>query len=100
MTTVKYSAKQTKELPDQTDWNKINKMKDKDIAYDVDSPDISKLMEEGKLSKVGRPKQQITKPTVTIRLDSFIVSHLRKSGRGWQTRVNDYLSSGIRKGYL
>jgi len=32
-----------------------------------------------------------TKEQVTIRFDKNIVSHFRKSGKGWQTRMNNIL---------
>ena len=39
-----------------------------------------------------RGKQKApTKVAVYIRLDADIVAHFRKSGRGWQTRLNDTL---------
>ena len=97
---VRYIAKQMKKLTDQTDWERVNNMRDEDIVCDDDSPDPFKLIAQGKVKRVGRPKQDYTKLQITIRLDADIVSHLRSSGKGWQTRVNEYLSSGIKAGRL
>ncbi|MDD2325439.1 MAG: BrnA antitoxin family protein [Alphaproteobacteria bacterium] len=43
----------------------------------------------------GRPAGTGKKEAVTISLDSDIVALLRKSGKGWQTRLNDMIRSAI-----
>ena len=50
------------------------------------SPSLIKAI---KLSR-GRPAGR-TKETIHISLDTEIVASLRKSGKGWQTRLNDML---------
>jgi uncharacterized protein (DUF4415 family) len=47
------------------------------------------------MRKRGRPVQPQTKEQVTIRLDADIMKKLRKSGRGWQTRINDILRESL-----
>lgn len=44
-----------------------------------------------------KPGPARTKTPVTIRLDDSIVSALRASGPGWQTRVNDVLKDWLAK---
>jgi uncharacterized protein (DUF4415 family) len=39
----------------------------------------------------GRPKLAITKVPVTTRLDPDIVDAFKRTGTGWQTRMNDAL---------
>lgn len=39
----------------------------------------------------GRPKSETPKTAVSLRLDPDIVAHFRRSGRGWQSRINDVL---------
>ena len=39
----------------------------------------------------GRPKKEVTKQQVTLRLDADILDYFRSGGPGWQTRVNDTL---------
>jgi uncharacterized protein (DUF4415 family) len=40
---------------------------------------------------VGRPKKEVTKEAVNIRLDADVVAYFRATGRGWQSRINDAL---------
>lgn len=39
----------------------------------------------------GRPKSRNPKQPVSLRLDPDVVAHFRRSGRGWQSRVNTVL---------
>lgn len=36
----------------------------------------------------GRPKSRDPKQPVSLRLDPDVVAHFRRSGRGWQSRIN------------
>jgi len=36
----------------------------------------------------GRPKSKNPKRPVSLRLDPDVLAHFRRSGRGWQTRIN------------
>lgn len=36
----------------------------------------------------GRPRSQARKQPVSLRLDPDVVAHFRRSGRGWQSRIN------------
>lgn len=47
--------------------------------------------------KPGRPRQDETKVSVTMRLDARIVEHFRSQGPGWQTRINALLAEAIAK---
>jgi uncharacterized protein (DUF4415 family) len=40
----------------------------------------------------GRPKAATHKVPVTVRLEPDVVEFFRRSGRGWQTRMNDTLA--------
>ncbi len=46
---------------------------------------------------MGRPKAQVTKERITIRLSSEVVAKFRATGAGWQTRIDaalkEYLTS-------
>ena len=39
----------------------------------------------------GRPKQDVTKESVSMRLSPTVLDHFRGQGPGWQTRINDFL---------
>ena len=49
----------------------------------------------GKLIKRGRPKLAAPKETISIRLDQDLLEHLRATGAGWQSRVNDLLRKSM-----
>jgi hypothetical protein len=36
----------------------------------------------------GRPKAETTKDAVSLRLDRDVIAHFRRSGHGWQSRIN------------
>jgi len=58
----------------------------------ADLYDGKKLVRKG-----GRPKSENPKRSVNIRLDADLLDHLRASGPGWQSRVNETLrkASGL-----
>ena len=99
MAIVRYTAEQLRKMPTQTDLKRVRAMKDEDIDYS-DCPDVSELLRQGKVRFVGRPKKEICKESVSIRLCPSDLKALRKSGRGWQTRVSDLISYGIEQGIL
>jgi uncharacterized protein (DUF4415 family) len=52
-----------------------------------DIPEIRQLPSDAVIGRFYRPKKQ----SVTIRLDADVLSWLKASGDGYQTRVNTYL---------
>jgi uncharacterized protein (DUF4415 family) len=49
------------------------------------------LYEGGKLVRRGRPPSARRKTAVSLRLDPDVLAHFRRSGRGWQSRINTLL---------
>lgn len=43
----------------------------------------------------GRPPTESRKELISIRLDPDVLDHLRRSGPGWQSRVNDLLRHSL-----
>lgn len=43
----------------------------------------------------GRPKAEVTKVPVKLRLDPDVVEGYRATGPGWQTRMNDVIRQGL-----
>lgn len=39
----------------------------------------------------GRPKADVTKQSVTLRIDRDAIDYFKAGGPGWQTRINDVL---------
>jgi len=50
--------------------------------------------------KGGRPKLVVTRPTLNMRVDASVLSHLRATGKGWQTRVNALLREAVEQGRI
>jgi uncharacterized protein (DUF4415 family) len=39
----------------------------------------------------GRPKSNAPKQAISLRLDNDVLAHFRRTGRGWQSRINTAL---------
>jgi uncharacterized protein (DUF4415 family) len=79
-------------------------------SYDeswVDPDDAPKLTEEWfeeadfyigeKLIRRGRPAGSGTKQQITLRLDKAVIEAFRKTGPGWQARMNDVLARSAKR---
>ena len=44
----------------------------------------------------GRPKAELPKRQVTLRLDEDVLEHFKRGGKGWQTRINETLAAAIK----
>jgi uncharacterized protein (DUF4415 family) len=44
-----------------------------------------------KLVRRGRPKSENPKQAVSLRLDPEVIAWFKRSGEGWQTRINEAL---------
>jgi uncharacterized protein (DUF4415 family) len=90
-TMKKYTGGELKKMPDLTDWDRVKKTQDSDIDFS-DTPMATKAM----LSRAvypnrGRPVKEQKKKALTIRLDQEVVDAFKKTGPGWQTRINETL---------
>ena len=81
----------------QTDWEKVD-------AYVLGPKDYEEIPEQtdedfargvlhigGVPVARGRPKSARPKQPVSLRLDADVIAHFRRSGRGWQSRINSVL---------
>jgi len=50
----------------------------------------------GTYTKPGRPKLANPKRQVTLRLDGDVLDSFRKTGPGWQSRINDILRAAVK----
>ena len=72
-----------------------------DALIDDDNPPLDAAFMAGmKPSRRGRPKLEAPKVEVKIRLDANTVEYLRRSGPGWQTRVNALLGQLVAGGQI
>jgi uncharacterized protein (DUF4415 family) len=53
--------------------------------------DRADLYHGDKIARRGRPKSASPKEAVNLRLDADVLEHFRKTGPGWQTRINQAL---------
>lgn len=66
---------------------------DEDFAKAVPFPALAKKM-GWKIP--GRPKAEVTKQPVSLRLDPEIVAYFKAGGPGWQTRINEVLGRHVK----
>ena len=69
---------------------------------DMDVKPIARGFAEFKeyINKNGRPKVEDPKVSISIRIPLSYAEKLRATGRGWQTRLSEYMVAGIKKGEL
>ncbi|VAW37792.1 hypothetical protein MNBD_CHLOROFLEXI01-1107 [hydrothermal vent metagenome] len=60
------------------------------IASDPDTYELSDK-EFSELRSVGRPRAEVTKDRITIRLSREVTEYFRATGKGWQTRIDEAL---------
>jgi len=48
----------------------------------------------------GRPRIEMPRQTLNMRVDAQVLQYLRATGKGWQTRVNALLSEAVASGRL
>ena len=91
---VKARATRKKSQPAGSDLKKV----DEYVLGPKDYEEIPELTEEwfrkatlhigGVPVKRGRPKSDAAKHAVSLRLDPDVLAHYRRTGRGWQSRIN------------
>ena len=77
-------------VPNDADEKAINKGIDQDD--DTFEMDIKSFQ---KLKKMGRPKSNVHKIPVSIRLDVEIIDGFKSMGKGWQSKINEVLAHYI-----
>ncbi len=81
----------------QTDWNRLNIMKDKDIDLS-DIPEIGEDQISNAVLRIGGEPVPKGKIRVNILLDANVVAYFKAQagGRGYQTLINEALKTNIR----
>ena len=70
------------------------------IVYDADAPELCEAeLAEFKTVR-GRPRKAAKKERIDVLLEPESVRYLRDGGRGWQTRLREYVEHGIAAGAL
>jgi len=76
----------------QQDWDAVDvpELTDAQMAQMRPAIEVVPEIVEAYRRARGRQKAAV-KAQVTLRLDADLLAYLRRSGKGWQTRVNDIL---------
>jgi uncharacterized protein (DUF4415 family) len=75
----------------QTDWDRVDKLRDKDIDI-FDNPEVTpEMFAKAVLRKGLQPVDRKTQ--VTLRIDADVLTWFKKQGRGYQTRINSLLKA-------
>jgi len=92
----------TKRKPDhidQEDWDAVDspELTDEMLKRMRPASEVVPDIVEAYRRSRGRPPKTTTKVPTTLRLDADIVESFRRTGRGWQTRMNEALRDWLRK---
>ena len=117
---VRYSSEElmAKTTPSLTDWDRVRNMKDEDIDFS-DIPELDEKwfktakhikyfdneIDYDKMSlnlnrPVGRPRKKERLKRVEILLDNKTIEWLKKTGRGWSTRLRKAIQNLREKNLL
>ncbi|MGD8210704.1 MAG: BrnA antitoxin family protein, partial [Desulfobacterales bacterium] len=80
-----------KSQTDRTDWNRVDKLRDKDIDFS-DNPEVTAEMFAKAVLRKGL-KPVVRKTQVTLRIDEDVLTWFKKQGKGYQTRINSLLKA-------
>ena len=76
---------------DRTDWDRVDKLRDRDIDFS-DNPEITDEMFAKAILRKGL-KPVVRKTQVTLRIDEDVLTWFKKQGKGYQTRINALLKA-------
>ncbi|AMG88075.1 MULTISPECIES: BrnA antitoxin family protein [Bordetella] len=65
------------------------------IAADPDTYELG-AADLKQMKRIGRPKAEVTKERITIRLSPDVLERFRATGTGWQTRVDAALRDWLK----
>ena len=89
MAMVSYTIEEMRERAKKVDFEIIKNLKDEDIVYDEDSPEItSEMMERAVLYSYGKPFESGVKIPVSINVDKNIINFFKSMGEDWENKIN------------
>lgn len=80
------------------DWNDDDAPEWTDDMFDRAEIQVGKRIvrpANGTLTRRGRPKSDLPKQQVTLRLDRAVLDGFRRTGPGWQSRINEELRRAL-----
>ena len=117
--TKRYTAEELKSAQSMTDLGKIDSLTAEEItqatlkdpdsgiltdaewkgarpASEVLSQIFPKPVADSLLKQRGRPRKEVTKQAVSIRLSPEVIETFKSSGNGWQTRIDEALKDWLK----
>ena len=91
------SAKQRSLASRKSVINEDGEVPDLTLLSRKDFKPFSSLPKSVKAIIRGRPKAEVTKERITIRLSPDVLAAFRASGAGWQTRIDAALKDWLKK---
>ena len=118
-TTKRYTAEELKSAQSMTDLGKIDSLTDEEItqaalkdpdggmltdaewkgarpASEILAKVFPKQVADNLLKQRGRPRKEVTKQAVSIRLSPEVIETFKSSGNGWQTRIDEALKDWLK----
>ena len=105
MARVRVASSEARERPSGTDWDRVRGMGDGDIDFS-DIPEATDLQlasgASGRAARLGRPRlaEEDRKAGTYIRFSPRVLTHLRASGKNWQTRLSQKVEELVDAGEL
>jgi uncharacterized protein (DUF4415 family) len=90
---VKHTSEELKQLKDESDWERAAGMTDEEIeAADAQDPEVAGIDDAwmDKAEVVRSPKRAV----YTV-FDEYVIEYFKKSGRGYQSRMNAVLKAYV-----
>ncbi len=75
----------------RADWNRVDKLRDKDIDLSENPEVTPEMFAKAVLRKGLKPVTR--KSQVTLRIDDDVLSWFKNQGKGYQTRINSLLKA-------
>lgn len=71
------------------------------VPYDkIDFSDIPETTDFSSFKPVNSKYFKPKREQVSIRLSKYIVDHFKAMGKGWQTKINDFLAEAVQNGQI
>ena len=84
--------------PDNPEWTEDDFKRARPFAevFPELAEEMRKQRINGRLPGQRGPQKRPTKELVTLRLDRSVIEHFQRGGRGWQTRMNEWLKTATK----
>lgn len=89
----KRSLEEIRQMESRTDWERLRQRTDEKIEAAAQADPDAPLLDAEWLQAARLVMPSGEKEQISIRLDEEVVAFFRSQGRGYQTRINDVLTS-------